>query len=320
MIPAQWISSPASRSTWRDCASWAWRAAAARSTAADTAARLAVVIRDPKAQWLLSSRHSETHCELRLTGVLDGQIRNVVIDRSFIDEQGQRWVIDYKTSSHSGGDLPGFLAEERERYRSQLELYMRLARGLGPQPVRAALYFPWLGELLEVSLKPTAGRPFTVPSTIQLRSWATRHFCRNVHRPAQAAKIPAARSAFFRSHLQLVIPILLALCILAIRARWQVPRNISNRCARSSRATSRASNDPRHPAGSTGSRRRSMVPVAANPLTSRCEPLPEITCPLAWPQSPCTANIRRDARAQARPSDATSIATAAAQAARTCLH
>jgi ATP-dependent exoDNAse (exonuclease V) beta subunit len=88
---------------------------------------------------------------LRLTGVLDGQVRNVVIDRSFVDDQGTRWVIDYKTSSHAGGDLAGFLAAERERYRSQLELYVRLARGLGPQPVKAALFFPWLGELLEVA-------------------------------------------------------------------------------------------------------------------------------------------------------------------------
>jgi ATP-dependent helicase/nuclease subunit A len=126
-------------------------AAEAAATASDIAARMAAVTRDPMARWLLSTKHAEAQCELRLTGVLDGRIRNVVIDRSFVDDQGTRWVIDYKTSSHSGGDLAGFLAEERERYRSQLELYVRLARGLGPQPVKAALFFPWLGELLEVS-------------------------------------------------------------------------------------------------------------------------------------------------------------------------
>jgi ATP-dependent helicase/nuclease subunit A len=126
-------------------------AAEATATASDIASRMATVTRDPKARWLLSSRHAEAKCELRLTGVLDGRIRNVVIDRSFVDDQGTRWVIDYKTSSHSGGDLAGFLAEERERYKSQLHVYMRLARGLGPQPVKAALFFPWLGELLEVS-------------------------------------------------------------------------------------------------------------------------------------------------------------------------
>jgi ATP-dependent exoDNAse (exonuclease V) beta subunit len=123
----------------------------AQRLATDIASRLVAVTREPKALWLLSSKHAEAQCELRLTGVLDGQVRNVVIDRSFVDDQGRRWVIDYKTSSHSGGDLAGFLADERERYRSQLELYVRLARGLGPQPVKAALYFPWLGELLEVA-------------------------------------------------------------------------------------------------------------------------------------------------------------------------
>ncbi len=126
-------------------------ARAANAAAGDIAERMAAVTRDPRAKWLLSPRHAEAHCELRLSGVLDGQLRNIVIDRSFVDEQGQRWVIDYKTSSHGGGDLAGFLAAERERYRSQLQLYVRLASGLGPQPVRAALFFPWLGELLEVS-------------------------------------------------------------------------------------------------------------------------------------------------------------------------
>ena len=123
----------------------------ARATAADIAARMTSVIQDPKARWLLTAAHRDAHCELRLTGMVGGRIRNVVIDRSFVDEQGNRWVIDYKTSSHAGGDLAGFLAAEQERYRPQLGLYVELAGRLGPEPVRAALFFPWLGELLEVS-------------------------------------------------------------------------------------------------------------------------------------------------------------------------
>ena len=80
---------------------------------------------------MLSPEHRDAPSELRLTGVLDGQIRNVVIDRSFVDEQGQRWVIDYKTGTHPGADLAGFLREELARYRSQLELYRALARAWG---------------------------------------------------------------------------------------------------------------------------------------------------------------------------------------------
>ena len=71
------------------------------------------------------------------------------IDRSFVDESGTRWVIDYKTSAHEGGDLEGFLAQELERYRPQLEGYLEIARAVGEEPVRAALYFPLLGAFRE---------------------------------------------------------------------------------------------------------------------------------------------------------------------------
>ncbi|HXP64024.1 MAG TPA: hypothetical protein VN815_01005, partial [Steroidobacteraceae bacterium] len=65
-----------------------------------------------------------------------------VFDRSFIDDTGVRWVIDYKTSQHLGGKLETFLDQEVERYRPQLERYGRLARRLGPEPVHLGLYFP----------------------------------------------------------------------------------------------------------------------------------------------------------------------------------
>jgi hypothetical protein len=31
------------------------------------------------------------------------------VDRTFIDENGCRWLIDYPISPHAGGDLEGFL-------------------------------------------------------------------------------------------------------------------------------------------------------------------------------------------------------------------
>ena len=81
---------------------------------------------------------------LKLVGLVMGSVPVVraVFDRSFIDEEGVRWVIDYKTSRHSGGGLEAFLDSEVERYRPQLERYALLARRLGPEPVRVGLYFP----------------------------------------------------------------------------------------------------------------------------------------------------------------------------------
>jgi ATP-dependent exoDNAse (exonuclease V) beta subunit len=100
---------------------------------------------DPRGQWLFDPRHQRSATELALTGIVDGRVVNVLFDRTFIDADGIRWVIDYKTSRHEGGDLEAFLANEMERYRSQLARYAALARALGPEPVRTALYFPLLG-------------------------------------------------------------------------------------------------------------------------------------------------------------------------------
>jgi ATP-dependent helicase/nuclease subunit A len=69
-------------------------------------------------------------------------VARVVFDRSFIDEHGVRWVIDYKTSQHLGGGLEEFLDSEVLRYRPQLHRYAILAKKLGPEPIRLGLYFP----------------------------------------------------------------------------------------------------------------------------------------------------------------------------------
>jgi ATP-dependent helicase/nuclease subunit A len=100
------------------------------------------VHRDPRGRWILRPGYREDLREHALSGYWQGEFSRVVFDRSFIDEAGVRWVIDYKTSQHLGGGLELFLDREVERYRGQLERYGRLARRLGPQPIRLGLYFP----------------------------------------------------------------------------------------------------------------------------------------------------------------------------------
>jgi hypothetical protein len=105
---------------------------------------------DPRGRWLLSGSHAQARSEWRLTGMHEGRIVNVVFDRMLLDEHGQRWVVDYKTSRHEGGAIEGFIASELERYRGQMRRYAALAAGLGSEPVRAALYFPLLGVFREL--------------------------------------------------------------------------------------------------------------------------------------------------------------------------
>jgi len=113
---------------------------------------LRATLADRRGRWLFDPAHRDAHSELELTGVRGGQIVNAIIDRTFVDADGIRWVVDFKTSPHEGGNLAAFLDEEARRYQGQLRRYAHLARELGPEPVRAGLYYPVLSAWREVTV------------------------------------------------------------------------------------------------------------------------------------------------------------------------
>jgi len=102
-------------------------------------------------RWILAD-HPMGSCELALSGVVDQRLVHAVIDRSFIDDGGRRWVIDYKTSmplAHESREA--FVAREVEHYRAQLQTYVHLFRSLEPERTFcAALYFPLIDHFVEV--------------------------------------------------------------------------------------------------------------------------------------------------------------------------
>jgi ATP-dependent helicase/nuclease subunit A len=87
---------------------------------------LIACLADRQLQWMFSPGHRQTSSPLPLTGLYQGRLTSVSIDRSFVDAEGTRWVIDF--------------AMEEARS-AQLDKYLALARHLGPEPVRAASYF-----------------------------------------------------------------------------------------------------------------------------------------------------------------------------------
>jgi len=101
-------------------------------------------LQDDRGRWILSKDHQQAHNEYALTGFIEGEPVNVILDRSFVDEQDTRWIIDYKTGGHEGGGLEAFLDREQERYKEQLERYAKLMTKLEDRPIRLGLYFPLL--------------------------------------------------------------------------------------------------------------------------------------------------------------------------------
>jgi ATP-dependent helicase/nuclease subunit A len=122
------------------------RRAAAAARVLDALRR---TVTDPRGRWLLDPGHREASTELGLTGLVGRDVVSIVIDRTFVDADGVRWIVDYKTSVHEGADLEEFLDRERERYRPQLERYAALMRPRCAADIRVGLYFPLLSQWRE---------------------------------------------------------------------------------------------------------------------------------------------------------------------------
>jgi len=115
-------------------------------------AALRATLEDPRGRWILAPREN-ARSELGLTMATGGITSARSVDRTFVDEEGTRWIVDFKTGSHEGGRAEAFLDAEVARYGEQLHTYASYLRALDPgSRVRAALYYPLLRAFREVSV------------------------------------------------------------------------------------------------------------------------------------------------------------------------
>jgi len=103
---------------------------------------IAATLADSRGRWLFDPGHADAWSEYALTGVYDEKFVHLVLDRTFVDREGVRWIVDFKLSRHEGADAGAFLDRERERYRAQLETYAHVMREVDRRPIRVGLYFP----------------------------------------------------------------------------------------------------------------------------------------------------------------------------------
>ena len=68
-------------------------------------------------------------------------LSHIKLDRTFV-EGNVRWIIDYKTGQHEGGDIDSFLASEVERYRPQLERYAAAMASVDLRAINLASVLP----------------------------------------------------------------------------------------------------------------------------------------------------------------------------------
>ena len=103
---------------------------------------------DPRAKWILDEQHSHIENEFSMTGFVQGKFKRIKIDRTFIDQNNVRWIIDYKSSRHDAAGADEFLDQEQIRYKQQLENYAEIIRHFDRDrtvsEIRLGLYFPLL--------------------------------------------------------------------------------------------------------------------------------------------------------------------------------
>ena len=93
-------------------------------------------LEDPAGRWILLQQHKESYAEWALSAQLGNKFTQVVIDRSYIDDN-IRWIIDYKTCL--ANDIP----EHLDNYRYQVQKYARIVKAYKPRhKIKLGLYFP----------------------------------------------------------------------------------------------------------------------------------------------------------------------------------
>ncbi len=109
-------------------------------------------VNHPDLQWIFQPELEESSCELALSSTSkSGFVSNHIVDRSFIDGEGSRWIIDYK----SGKPAPSmneeqFIKSQKQRHYEQLDRYAELFAAMESRPTRKALLFTSLPRLVEL--------------------------------------------------------------------------------------------------------------------------------------------------------------------------
>ncbi|MBN2646199.1 MAG: UvrD-helicase domain-containing protein [Thiotrichales bacterium] len=106
-------------------------------------------------RWALSQNQQQAQCELELQSVnAQGEIELHIVDYTLIDNEGTRWIIDYKTSSCQGCDnaqkRQEFIAEQKKYYQAQLNRYAELFSAQEDRTQKLVLYLAEIDAWVEV--------------------------------------------------------------------------------------------------------------------------------------------------------------------------
>ena len=105
-------------------------------------------------RWLLDASHECSAAEVAYTASSGHKSRVSIVDRTFV-ENGIRWIVDYKTSMiPDNRSIP--LYEKALDHQPQLIRYAELFERLEDRPIKAAIFFTDIAELIEIDISDEA--------------------------------------------------------------------------------------------------------------------------------------------------------------------
>lgn len=109
---------------------------------------IANILTDETGKWILADTHSQGKAEWALTTILNGEVKQIIIDRTFVDSAGVRWLIDYKICHQTA------ITTIIPAYKQQLLLYRKvLMQCCHEKLIKIGLYFPLQAQFIRVALE-----------------------------------------------------------------------------------------------------------------------------------------------------------------------
>jgi ATP-dependent exoDNAse (exonuclease V) beta subunit len=108
------------------------------------------LLHDNGLKWIFSHDYTECHSEYPITSISQGKIHEHIIDRTLVDNNGVRWIIDYKTGIPVNEEEADFIIKQKIAHESQLYRYRSLFAELENRKTKTAILFTSIQKLIEV--------------------------------------------------------------------------------------------------------------------------------------------------------------------------
>ena len=100
--------------------------------------------------WIFDESNSSSQSEFKISWSKNGRINSYIIDRTLVDENDVRWIIDYKTGAPRNESMEAFIEFQKLSHTPQLEKYCEAFKKLENRKTKAALLLTSITRLITI--------------------------------------------------------------------------------------------------------------------------------------------------------------------------